>query len=289
MNQSLRALRGVELDVSNIEYAARFFTETWGLTEVARDGGAVYLRGTDRFHHILVLREGRPTIRRVVFEAVDRSAVERLHAAVVAAGVGGVEAPSGLQQPGGGFGFGFEDPEGRNLAIVTGVEEHADAELAAERPMRVAHVNVNCRDADLVCRFMLDVLDFRLTDETKRAFFVRCNRNHSSLVLTRATRATLNHVAFEVPDLDAVMCGAGRMRDSGYPIEWGVGRHGPGNNIFAYFLGPDDHEPHGPDYWTWPPGRTDKWGASPPVSKRFERIQGMFEFPRSAYGVNRKR
>jgi catechol 2,3-dioxygenase len=167
--------------------------------------------------------------------------------------------------------------------------------------MRVAHVNLNCRDADLVCRFMLDVLGFRLTDETKRAYFVRCDRYHSSLVLTRAAQATLNHVAFEVPDLDSVMCGAGRMRDNGYPIEWGVGRHGPGNNVFAYFLGPDelpieytagtieipdDHEPRGPEYWTWPPGRTDRWGVSPPVSKRFERIQSMFEFPKSAYDLS---
>ena len=27
------------------------------------------------------------------------------------------------------------------------------------------------------------------------------------------------------------------LRDAGYPIEWGVGRHGPGNNAFAYFIG----------------------------------------------------
>src|SRR5262245_48341465 len=59
------------------------------------------------------------------------------------------------------------------------------------------------------------------------------------------------------------MPGAGRMRDHGYPIEWGVGRHGPGNNVFAYFAGPeefpieltgellqidDTYVPHGPDY-----------------------------------------
>jgi catechol 2,3-dioxygenase len=36
-----------------------------------------------------------------------------------------------------------------------------------------------------------------------------------------------------MPDLDSVMRGAGRMRESGYPIEWGVGRHGAGNNVFA--------------------------------------------------------
>ncbi len=41
-------------------------------------------------------------------------------------------------------------------------------------------------------------------------------------------------------DLDSVMRGAGRMIDAGYPIEWGVGRHGPGDNSFAYFAGPEE-------------------------------------------------
>ena len=36
------------------------------------------------------------------------------------------------------------------------------------------------------------------------------------------------------------MRGAGRMRDDGRAIEWGPGRHGPGNNVFCYFLGPED-------------------------------------------------
>ena len=30
------------------------------------------------------------------------------------------------------------------------------------------------------------------------------------------------------------------MRDSGYPLEWGVGRHGAGNNVFGYFAGPEE-------------------------------------------------
>ncbi len=62
-------------------------------------------------------------------------------------------------------------------------------------------------------------------------------------------------------------------------IGWGVGRHGPGDNVFAYFVDPfgfvieytaevlqvnDDYRPHGPDYWVWPAGRTDHWGIAPP-------------------------
>ena len=48
----------------------------------------------------------------------------------------------------------------------------------------------------------------------------------------------LNHVAFLMPDLEAVMRGSGRMIDAGFPIAWGVGRHGPGDNVFAYFIDP---------------------------------------------------
>ena len=30
------------------------------------------------------------------------------------------------------------------------------------------------------------------------------------------------------------------MRGAGYPLALGVGRHAPGDNIFAYFVGPND-------------------------------------------------
>jgi len=34
------------------------------------------------------------------------------------------------------------------------------------------------------------------------------------------------------------MRGSGRMIDAGFPIAWGVGRHGPGDNVFSYFIDP---------------------------------------------------
>ena len=89
------------------------------------------------------------------------------------------------------------------------------------------------------------------------------------------------------------MRGAARMQDNGYPIEWGIGRHGAGNNVFAYFAGPDefpleytaevlqigcDYIPHGPEYWAFPPGRTDQWGLTAPPTRRLKRIQQLFRF-----------
>ena len=93
--------------------------------------------------------------------------------------------------------------------------------------------------------------------------------------------------------LDAVMRGAGRMSDAGWPIEWGVGRHGPGNNVFAYFVGPDDfvieytadvqqvddsYKVGAPSDWTWPPGRFDQWGVSKPPSDRIKQAQKKIRF-----------
>jgi hypothetical protein len=37
--------------------------------------------------------------------------------------------------------------------------------------------------------------------------------------------------------------GAGRMKESGFNIDWGVGRHGPGNNVLSYFIEPNGTPP----------------------------------------------
>ncbi len=77
------------------------------------------------------------------------------------------------------------------------------------------------------------------------------------------------------------------------PSNGGAGRHGPGANVFAYFIGPDgvvieytgevdqvgDDYPTGmPEDWTWPPGRVDRWGISEPPSKRLHEAQQRVMF-----------
>ena len=111
-----------------------------------------------------------------------------------------------------------------------------------DRPRQIAHVNLNANDFDASLRFFTETLGFRVRSTRTR----RCgsctahSTEHSSIVLAKTNMPTLNHVAFEMPDFDSVMRGMGRMKDNGYPIEWGPGRHGPGNNVFAYFCGPDE-------------------------------------------------
>ncbi|NDD02883.1 MAG: glyoxalase [Betaproteobacteria bacterium] len=106
--------------------------------------------------------------------------------------------------------------------------------------------------------------------------FMNCDNDHHSIALGDTDNDALNHVAFLMPTLDAVMRGGGRLKDKGLPPQWGPGRHGPGDNAFNYFVDPfgivieytaeveqidETYRVGRPEDWTWPPGRIDQWGV----------------------------
>jgi catechol 2,3-dioxygenase len=299
---SVCALRNVDLAFADPDKALRFFTEVWNLSHVGENGGVHFLRGTGAFHHILTLRRApQKAIIRMVLNAADRSTVEALHRQVVAHGLTSIEPPAKLRQPHGDYGFGFKDPEGRNIAIVCGVKDHAGGADEPDRPRKLSHVNINAGDSEATFLCYRDALGFTLTDTTQRLRFLSCNADHHSMVLSFTGGPTLNHIAFELPDLESVMRGAGRMRDDGRAIEWGPGRHGPGNNVFCYFLGPEDmpleytaemqqvdnsYRAKTPDDWTWAPGRLDYWGISAGPSERMDAAGLRFCFTDDGYRLD---
>ena len=231
--------------------------------------------------------------------------MDELHARVCRRSELAVEQPAEVKRADGRYGFfGFKDVEGRNFAVVCGSQEHSPEPHDALRPTKLSHVNLNSSDHPRSVEFLQKVLGFELRDETKIMNFMGCNADHHSLVVAKSGGPTLNHISFEMPDLEAVMLGTGRLVDAGYPIEWGIGRHGPGNNAFAYFAGPEEFPIEyccemqqvdesygfkGPDEWTWPYGRVDHWGVGTNPTKRLKRIQSMFRFSDDGYrlhGVN---
>jgi catechol 2,3-dioxygenase-like lactoylglutathione lyase family enzyme/predicted enzyme related to lactoylglutathione lyase len=295
----VRGVRSLELVASNFAEASRFYETVWNLRPVESQNGARLYRGTSAYHHIVGLHHGsQPAIVRIVFDVADRDGIDALHRAVSASGCA-ITAPAPLAVDGGGYGFGCKDPDGRNLAFVCECADHADARNEPERPRQIAHVNLNTLDFDASLRFFTQTLGFRVIDDNAPLWFLHCDETqHSSIVLAKTNQPTLNHVAFEMPDFDSVMRGMGRMKDNGYPIEWGPGRHGPGNNVFAYFCGPDElpieytaevlqiddgYVPRGSDYWKFPPGRSDHWGITQPRSARYYRVQRLFGFTADGY------
>jgi len=294
----IAALRSVALNVPDLARAEDFYTRTWHLDVAARRDGALYLRGTGADAYLLALHAGAEVqIRAVTLRARSEAALHDIAAAAARAG-GRVVAPiAPLDDPAGGIGLTVRDPDGRLFQIVHGDAQRADATSVKDRPQRLAHAVLNAHDVGSAQRFLEAALGFTLADRTRIMAFMNCNHDHHSLAFGDTDNDALNHIAFLMPDLESVMRGGGRMKDAGFPIEWGPGRHGPGDNAFNYFIGPfgevieytaeveqvdDSYRPGSPTDWTWPPGRVDQWGISAPPSARLKAAQRAVLFMPSA-------
>ncbi len=263
----INGLRSIELAVHDLKKSADFYRKVWALEDVSGEGDTLHMRGTSRDHHVLTLRERpRAALLGIHFSAADRATVDALHAKAVAFGANVDGAPKPLEgSAGGGYGFRTTSPEGHPIAISAGVADHSEAIDDRSRPTKLTHVVINSAEIDKQTKFFLDVLGFRFSDATFMMDFVRCCSDHHSVAIARGKGPSLNHMAYEMPNIDGLMRGAGRVRNSGYEIMWGVGRHGPGNNVFSYFVEPngfvteyttevdqvdESYVAHDADWWT---------------------------------------
>jgi len=286
----IESLRSVALNVPDPAKAEAFYTRVWHLQVVSRAMGAVFLRGTGADHHLLSLHPGSATaqVRQVTLRARSAEALRLIAEATLKAGGTLLEAPGPLHGPAGGHGLLLRDPDGRVFRIAHGDTRHTDVDKREDHPMRLAHVVLNSHDVPATQRFFEQALGFRLADRTRMMAFMNCNDDHHSIAIGDADNDALNHIAFLMPDLESVMRGGGRMRDASHPIEWGPGRHGPGDNAFNYFIDPfgvvieytaevqqidDSYRVGSPEDWKWPPGRLDQWGISAPPSARLKEAQ----------------
>ncbi|GJG88063.1 oxidoreductase [Gemmatimonadetes bacterium T265] len=290
----LQGLRSVDLEVAELDAAAEFYATVWGLELAERRADTAWLRGTGDDPHLLALHVGpRAAIRSMTFRAAPAADLDALGAAMAAEGAALVHGARPLDEHGGGVGVAARDGQGRTIRIVQGDVRAEPRPYDRDRPERLAHVNVNSDDVARDVRFFELALGFRLSDRSTMMAFVRTNRDHHSVVIAAAPANTLNHVAFQVPTWEGVMRAAGRVVDHGVPIGWGPGRHGPGDNVFAYFVDPfgfvveyttevlqvdDGYRVGGPADWTWPAGRTDQWGIAPPKTPECKAAQLAIPF-----------
>ncbi len=286
-------VRSVHFGVTNLVSTVEFFTQGWGLTE-ANTSDAVHLRGTGPDAYIVALQQRPQTeILRVDLLASDRAAVDALHARLAKAGATDLSAPKAIDEYAGGYGLTVRDPEGRLLRIVADDLRHADTQDAIDRPRKISHVVMNSSDSATVEAFYTQTLGLRLVDRSRRITFLNCNSDHHSIALVPGNHTALHHIAFEVPTFDALMRGIGRLREYGTNVAWGIGRHGPGNNIFSYFVGPENipleyttevqqidstYRVGAPDDWKPLPGRMDQWGATSPPSPDMVKAEHSVRF-----------
>ncbi len=275
-------LRGIVMHAPQMKETSDFYENTWGLKSVEAGGDVIYLRGTGPEPFIYGLTDGSDFgIGYINFGMRTRRRVDALHAQLSSKGATLDGDPCDVATPGGGYGFSVIDPDNRRLRIIAGVTPNSDTEPTHAMPVKVSHVVLNTPDIHRSEAWYCETLGFRRSDfYVDRMSFLRCGTDHHSIALFQAAHASVNHVAFEMPGIDDYMRGIGRMKQMGHVPSWGPGRHGPGNNPFAYFVSPSgfviefttelqqiDEATHQVQEWPWgDPEKQDRWmTAGPPT------------------------
>lgn len=139
----------------------------------------------------------------------------------------------------------LRDPDG-NLQVFTpraGIQ--AESMEPALPPAALQHFALRTPNLPALLDFYTGPLGFVLSDAVKdaegavRACFLRTDALHHALALFFAPTPCFDHQSFEAPDWASMKQWGDHMAALRVPIVWGIGRHGPGNDVFFMVRDPD--------------------------------------------------
>jgi catechol 2,3-dioxygenase len=142
--------------------------------------------------------------------------------------------------------FEVKDPDGNTLVfgVAKGAEARADAHDAAPHG-RLQHTALRSSNVGPMLEFYRDALSFMVSDQVYtddgelRACFLRTDAEHHALALFHSPEQCHDHLSFEATSVVQLRDWADRISRLNAKIVWGVGRHGPGNDIFFMIRDPD--------------------------------------------------
>ena len=247
---------------------AEAFLQEFGLHVAARSDGATYLRGTDPGPHCYVLTRGAPGVTAIAFEADSVSDLEKISR------IDGASPIEKLDEPAGGQVVRLRDPQGTGVEIVHGqaalepieaAPSHAfnmdgrrtrEGALPGVRPgpahvRRIGHLVLESGDPASVYAWYRERFGLRKADEVHlpdggtQMLFASLDRgrefvDHHVVGFQYALDegARVQHVAFEVGNLDDLMAGHHHLKAKRRKAVWGVGRHRYGGQIYDYWANP---------------------------------------------------
>ena len=236
-------IRYVGYAVPDLAAERSFYADTWGLKQVAEKDGMVYFatEADDELYVVRLRQAATPRIDVIALAADSRADVDTLHQKVQQAGCRIIFAPKVLGSLGGGYGFRFFSPDGLSFEISSDVERGTARALNKHEalPARISHIVLHSPNHQAATRFFIEVLGFRLSDWLGDFMsFLRCNEWHHRIAILPGPPC-LNHVAYDMPNLDEMMRGIARLKTKGVDVRWGPGRHTAGNNTFSYYVTPN--------------------------------------------------
>jgi catechol-2,3-dioxygenase len=170
-------------------------------------------------------------------------------------------------------------PGGQTLAFGHRAQKPQEPQESREDPSaRLQHVVLAVRDIVPIENFLTSVVGFAVSDRVvdpdgvPHACFLRSGREHHTFAMFSAPEARLDHHCYETDDWNAIRAWADHFSNQRIAIQWGPGRHGPGNNIFMFINDPDGNrieisaelevidDDRAPGSWPHEERTTNLWG-----------------------------
>jgi len=137
--------------------------------------------------------------------------------------------------------FSIIDPDGN--CIVLGHDPRSREHEGL--PARLQHLALGTTNIEAMLAFYQDVLGLRTSDNvyaddgSLRSSFLRAGTEHHVLAIFLAPQNVFDHHCYEAGDWNLIRDWADFLATHDIQLDWGPGRHGPGNNLFFMIRDPD--------------------------------------------------
>lgn len=244
------------------------FLTNFGMVRADRTKTALYMRGTDPEHHVHVTELGEPGFVSLAFNVESE---EELEKATRIDGASGIEE---MDEPGGGKRVRLAEPNGYTIEVIHGMEMLEPIEIprfalnmgpdtlarkgeltridrGPSHVKRIGHAVMMAPDLKTSIAWVRQTLGLVCSDDVYAGeednIILSFNRvdkgeefvDHHVFLYIGGPKAGLNHMAFEVQDIDDVFMGHEHLRRiDKYEHFWGLGRHVLGSQVYDYWADP---------------------------------------------------
>lgn len=226
----------------NPERLAQHYSEVLGLERVAESQGTFYLR-CNQEHHCLAISPGKA--RKLLHLSFILPDTQSVRAAADDLRRRGINVQTKVSDElGQGEAIRFQDPRGNGIELCAEMEQiRRPLPPAPMRPLSLQHVFLMTKDMEQSESFYMEVLGFKMSDRVtagdRKLRWLRCNPVHHTVALVLAPVEGVNHYAWEFADVGELKRMCDHLQARGGGLIYGMGRHGVGNNLFAYYEDPD--------------------------------------------------
>jgi catechol 2,3-dioxygenase-like lactoylglutathione lyase family enzyme len=255
------------LQSPDLDEAEEFLTN-FGMIRAERTNDTLYMRGTDPAPFIHVTHLGEAKFVGLAFRAASEEDLEKISKADGASGIEDLDAP------GGGKRVRLTEPNGYQIEVVYGqapqeeipvprfgvntaaardsrLGELTRIERGPSHVKRLGHAVIMTPDVMGGTKWFRETLGLVASDEVyvgeKENIIATFNRidggerfvDHHTFLCINGEVAGLNHMAFEVHDIDDVFMGNAHLKKmERYDHMWGLGRHVLGSQVYDYWQDP---------------------------------------------------